>query len=127
MSAVINCAGYSNGHRIGKIQINDIGKLLRQKDVFVRIGLHEPDPDLLTQAEQEFGLHDLAIEDADRAHQQPKIEAYGDTLFIVLRTAQMLNGKCPILFGETHFFIGTNFMLTVRYGSTLSYGEVRSR
>ena len=127
MGAVINCAAYSKGSRIGNVQINEIGKLLLQKDVFVWIGLHEPDEDLLLQAQQEFGLHDLAIEDAHRAHQRPKIEAYGDTLFIVLRTAQMLNGKCPILFGETHFFVGINFILTIRHGSTLSYGEVRSR
>lgn len=74
----------------------------------------------------EFGLHELAIEDAHRAHQRPKIESYGDSLFIVLRTAQ-LNAQHHTEFGETHFFVGTNFIVSVRHGSSLSYGEVRKR
>lgn len=127
MSAVINCAAYSNGQRIANVKITDIGHLLKQQDKFVWIGLHEPDEELLLEAQQQFGLHDLAIEDAHRAHQRPKIEAYGDTLFIVLRTVQMALGKKEVSFGETHFFVGPNFMLSVRHGSTLSYGIVRAR
>ena len=127
MGAVINCAAYANGQRIANVKINEIGKLLKEEDKFVWIGLHEPDEELLAQAQLEFGLHDLAIEDAHRAHQRPKIETYGNTLFIVLRTAQMQKGDTEVLFGETHFFIGSNFMVTVRHGSTLSYGEVRTR
>jgi magnesium transporter len=127
MSSVINCAAYTGGLRIDNVKITDIGKLLKQDDKFVWIGLHEPDEDLLSEAQQQFGLHDLAIEDAHRAHQRPKIETYGDTLFIVLRTVQMKSDNHEVLFGETHFFIGANFMLSVRHGSTLSYGEVRAR
>jgi magnesium transporter len=127
MSAVINCAAYANGQRIANVKSTDISKLLKQEDKFVWIGLHEPDESLLQEAQQQFGLHDLAIEDAHRAHQRPKIEAYGDTLFIVLRTVQMKPGTNEVLFGETHFFVGRNFMLSVRHGSTLSYGEVRTR
>lgn len=127
MSAVINCAAYTNGCRIANVKISEIGELLRQPDKFVWIGLHEPDEDLLVQAQREFGLHDLAIEDAHRAHQRPKIETYGDTLFIVLRTAQMIKEENRVAFGETHFFVSHNFMVTVRHGSTLSYGEVRTR
>ncbi|PSR55375.1 magnesium and cobalt transport protein CorA [Adhaeribacter arboris] len=127
MSAVINCAAYSVGHRIANVKISDIGKILRQTDKFVWIGLHEPDEDLMAQAQKEFGLHPLAVEDAHQAHQRPKIETFGDTLFIVLRTAQVSGEPCRIVFGETHFFVGANFILTIRHGSTLSYGEVRSR
>jgi magnesium transporter len=127
MSAVINCAAYSGGRRISNVKISDISQLLKQQDKFVWIGLHEPDENLLLEAQQQFGLHDLAIEDAHRAHQRPKIEAYGDTLFIVLRTVQMIPGKKEVSFGETHFFVGQNFLLSVRHGSTLSYGEVRGR
>lgn len=127
MGAVINCAAYSDGRRIANVKINEISKLLQQPDKFVWIGLHEPDEELLAQAQQQFGLHDLAIEDAHRAHQRPKFETYGDTLFIVLRTAQMKPGECRILFGETHFFVAANFIVTVRHGSTLSYGAVRTR
>ncbi len=125
MSAVINCAAYSNGRRIDTVKITDISHLLQQKDKFVWIGLHEPDEELLVQAQQQFGLHDLAIEDAHNAHQRPKIEMYGDTLFMVLRTAFMDQGH--IHFGETHFFAGLNFLLTIRHGSNISYGDVRTR
>jgi magnesium transporter len=127
MSEVINCAAYSNGRRIDNVKISDIRKLLEQKDKFVWIGLHEPDESLLAQAQEQFGLHDLAVEDAHSAHQRPKVERYGDTLFVVLRTAQMRDSDCHISFGETHFFVGSNFIVTVRHGSTLSYGDVRSR
>src|SRR5215210_5629058 len=106
MSAVINCAAYSNGCRIANVKINEIGRLLQEKEKFVWIGLHEPDEELLAQAQAEFGLHDLAIEDAHRAHQRPKIETYGDTLFVVLRTAQLNNQQPRIEFGETHLFVG---------------------
>lgn len=125
MGDVINCAAYSDGNRIANVKISDISNILQDKDKFVWIGLHEPDEELLLQAQQQFGLHDLAIEDAHNAHQRPKIEIYGDTLFIVLRTAYMQDGH--IAFGETHFFVGKNFMVSIRHGSTISYGEVRSR
>ena len=126
MSEVINCAGYAEGRRIAAVKITDINKLLQQADTFVWIGLHEPDAALLLEAQKQFGLHDLAIEDAHNAHQRPKIEIYGETLFIVLRTVQITpEGK--ISFGETHFFVGVNFILTIRHGSTLSYGDVRTR
>lgn len=125
MSEVINCAAYAEGRRIAAVKITDINKLLQQPDTFVWIGLHEPDAALLLEAQRQFCLHDLAIEDAHNAHQRPKIEIYGDTLFIVLRTVQTRENK--ISFGETHFFVGANFILTIRHGSTLSYGEVRTR
>jgi magnesium transporter len=127
MGAVINCAAYADGIRMANVKLTDISQLLQQEEQFVWIGLHEPDEDLLAEAQEQFGLHDLAIEDAHRAHQRPKIESYGDSLFIVLRTAQMLEGKPLVVFGETHFFVGANFMVTVRHGSTISYGEVRAR
>jgi magnesium transporter len=127
MGAVINCAAYADGSRLANVKITDIHQLLREPDKFVWIGLHEPDEALLAEAQQQFSLHDLAIEDAHRAHQRPKIEAYGDSLFIVLRTAQMVEGQKQVVFGETHFFVGTNFMVTVRHGSTIPYGGVRAR
>ena len=127
MEAVINCAAYSKGRRVSNIQINEVADVLKQSDRFVWIGLHEPDEDLLEKVQQEFGLHDLSIEDAHRAHQRPKLENYGDSLFIVLRTAQINNKEHRIDFGETHFFLGENFIVTVRHGSSLAYTDVRSR
>ena len=127
MEAVINCAAYSQGRKVANIGIRDISETLRHHDRFVWIGLHEPDEDMLSQVQQQFGLHELAIEDAHRAHQRPKIETYGDSIFIVLRTAQINSILNKIEFGETHFFLGQNFFVSIRHGSSLSYAEVRSR
>jgi len=126
MEGIVNCVAYRKGHRIGNIAINKISDTLQQYDHFVWVGLHEPDEEVLKQIQIEFNLHDLAIEDAHNAHQRPKLESYGDTVFIVLRTAQM-NKERHTDFGETHFFVGANFIINVRHGSSISYKEVRSR
>src|SRR2546426_12391261 len=89
MEGIINCAAYCDGRRVATIPIEDISDHLGEPNGFVWIGLHEPDEEVLKQIQDEFHLHDLAIEDAHRAHQRPKLEAYGETLFIVLRTAQI--------------------------------------
>ncbi|MET4256796.1 magnesium transporter [Bradyrhizobium sp. S3.12.5] len=73
----------------------------------------------------QFDLHELAIEDANNAHQRPKIEQYGEALFIVARTAQLIEGR--IAFGETHIFIGDGYLVTVRHGASTSYTAVRER
>ena len=126
MKEIVNCAAYAGGHRTADINLNEVHQALKKKDQFVWIGLHEPSEETLSQVQTEFGLHDLAIEDAHHAHQRPKFEIYGDTVFVVLRTAQM-NAERHIEFGETHFFLGKNFIVTVRHGSTVSYADVRSR
>ncbi|MBL7858578.1 MAG: magnesium/cobalt transporter CorA [Cyclobacteriaceae bacterium] len=126
MDAIVNCAAYCEGRRVSSVEIDEISEVLKQPDKFVWVGLHEPDEELLRKVQHEFGLHDLAIEDAHRAHQRPKLEAYGDTLFVVLRTAQV-NDHQHIEFGETHFFLGSNFIVTVRHGSSLAYTDVRAR
>jgi magnesium transporter len=82
-------------------------------------------PRTLQQVQTQFHLHPLAIEDAGNAHQQPKIEQYGDSLFIVARTAQMLEGR--IAFGETHLFVGKGYVISVRHGASVSYARVRER
>jgi magnesium transporter len=127
MEAVINCAAYSKGRRVSNIPIADVSDVLKQPDRFVWIGLHEPEEELLAQVQEEFGLHDLAIEDAHRAHQRPKLENYGDSLFIALRTAAISNKENRVDFGETHFFLGENFIVTVRHGSSIAYTDVRNR
>ncbi|HEY5917608.1 MAG TPA: magnesium/cobalt transporter CorA [Chryseolinea sp.] len=125
MDCVVNCSTYSKGRKAASVDIEDVVDLLEQPETFVWIGLQEPSDNMLKRIQTVFGLHDLAIEDAHRAHQRPKIEAYGDILFIVLRTAQM-NGQ-TIDLGETHFFLGSNFLITIRHGSSLSYIDVRAR
>jgi magnesium transporter len=127
MNGVVNCAAYAGGRRVADVEVKDIGEALKQTDRFIWIGLHEPKEELLRQVQQEFGLHDLAIEDAHRAHQRPKLERYGDSLFAVLHTAQMNREQGRINFGETHIFVGPRYVVSVRHGSSLSYAEVRSR
>src|SRR6185436_7557693 len=92
---------------------------------FIWVGLHAPNQELLRTVQQRFNLHDLAVEDALVAHQRPKLEIYGDSVFIALRTAQLVDRK--LQFGETHIFAGRGYVVTVRHVSTTSYREVRAR
>jgi magnesium transporter len=126
MKEIVNCAAYSGGRRVADVDLNDIHEILKDNNQFVWIGLYEPSEELLERVQDEFGLHDLAVEDAHRAHQRPKIELYGDSLFIVLRTVHM-EADCDIKFGETHFFVGPNFIVVVRHGSSVAYTDVRHR
>ncbi|GEO11518.1 magnesium/cobalt transporter CorA [Segetibacter aerophilus] len=127
MEGIVNCIAYCEGRRVANIDIAKIRETLLHKDTFVWVGLHEPGEELLKSIQEEFDLHDLAIEDAHNAHQRPKLELYGETMFIVLRTAQINSINHHIDFGETHFFVGDNFIVTVRHGSSLSYKDVRAR
>lgn len=121
---VVNCIAYNkSGKSSGQIDIGDISDVLKQPDTFVWVGLHEPSDTLLETLQKEFGLHDLSIEDAHSAHQRTKIETYGDSLFIVVRTAQLTDGN--VAFGETHIFLGTRYLISVRHGASLSYAPAR--
>jgi magnesium transporter len=123
---VVNCVAYDDqGRRLPDITLDQISDVLQRRDAFVWVGLHEPDEALLDKLQEEFGLHDLAIEDAHHAHQRPKIEVYGDSLFIVVHTAQEIGGR--LQFGETHIFLGPRYLLTIRHGPSLSYSPVRAR
>jgi len=126
MKEIVNCVAYADGQRRADVELNKVHEALKNSGQFVWIGLHEPSENVLQRVQEEFNLHDLAIEDAHRAHQRPKIELYGDTLFIVLRTAQAIQQN-HIEFGETHFFVGKNFIVIVRHGSSVAYTEVRAR
>ena len=126
MQEVVNSIAYIDGRR-ANVEIEQPDSEQKSPDRFVWVGLHEPSSETLKQYQKQFRLHDLAIEDDHNAHQRPKIETYGDILFIVLRTAQMNSVLHKIDFGETHFFVGDHFLLTVRHGSSISYTDVRSR
>jgi magnesium transporter len=122
---VMQCVAYVHGQRVGEIGIDDISEAIQGEDAFVWLGLREPNEALLQKIQEEFGLHELAIEDTRNAHQRPKLEEYGDSLFLVLQTAQIYRNA--VQFGETHVFIGPKFIVTVRHGSSLSYRKVRER
>jgi magnesium transporter len=129
VSSVIASVAYSNGRRIGDVALDDISDVLERPDTFVWIGLYEPDEALLRKVQEEFSLHDLAIEDALTAHQRPKIERYESSLFVVLRTAQLEEPRtpCQIQYGEIHIFLGLNYIITVRHGYATGFTAVRAR
>ncbi|MGH8182279.1 MAG: magnesium and cobalt transport protein CorA [Rhodanobacteraceae bacterium] len=123
-SMVANCAAYgADGRKIREITLDEISDFLALPAGFVWVGLVEPDEPLLEKLQGEFGLHELAVEDAHTAHQRPKIESYGDSLFIVAQTAQMTEGN--IAFGETHIFLGKRYLLSVRHGASQTYAPAR--
>ena len=125
-ACVVNSIAYGRDGSRRDITLDEISDVLaRDDDTFVWVGLFDPDPSLLAKLQEEFGLHDLAVEDARNAHQRPKIEAYGDSLFVVAHTAQLVDGR--IAFGETHVFVGPRYLVTLRHGASLSYAPVRAR
>jgi len=122
---IMKCVAYKKGISLGDLSIEQISETLQQEDTFVWLGLREADSELLDKIQQEFGLHELAVEDARSAHQRPKIEEYGDSLFIVLHTATL--AEEGVDFGETHIFVGRRFIVTVRHGASMSLNKVRQR
>ena len=122
-SGVVASSVYLGGRRIADIAIEEAGDWAAKEGHVVWIGLLEPSRDLLLRVQQQFHLHDLAIEDAEHPHQRPKIEQYGDALFIVARTAQLVQGR--VNFGETHIFVGKGYIVSVRHGVSTSYAAVR--
>jgi magnesium transporter len=124
-TGIVAAAAYAGGRRICDISLGEARDWVHRPEHFVWIGLHEPDADILSQVQSQFNLHPLAIEDAAKAHQRPKIEQYGEALFIVARTAQIVDER--IAFGETHLFVGHGYIVSVRHGPSTSYRAVRER
>lgn len=122
---IMKCVAYKQGIRLGEMIIDDIDTTLEQPDTFVWLGLREADHTLLSQIQHEFKLHELAIEDARAAHQRPKVEEYGDSLFIVLHTAHMEGNEVKL--GEMHLFLGERFLVSVRHGDAPRLTRVRER
>jgi magnesium transporter len=124
-AGVVASSVYACGSRVQDIPIEQAGEWSKRPGHVVWIGLFEPSADLLHDVQTQLGLHDLAIEDAGKAHQHPKIEQYGDALFVVARTAHSIDGR--IAFGETHIFVGPGYVVSVRHGASSSYSAVRER
>ncbi len=125
MGKVIAAAAYSNGRKVADIRIDESSRWATRPDHFVWIGFEAPDESDLRLLQVQFGLHELAIEDALHAHQRPKIETYGETTFVALRTAFLAEGH--IAFGETEIFVGRGYIISVRHGGSASYAPVRQR
>ena len=122
---LVACVAYAGGQRVHDIPVDQARDWAKRPGHFVWIGLHEPEPELLARIQGQFDLHPLAIEDAEQAHQRPKLEQYGNAAFIVARTAQLVDGH--VAFGETHLFVGRGYVVSVRHGASASYTVVRQR
>jgi len=126
---VVAAAIYRDGRRVDSpTTVADAARRLRdQRGTMAWIGLYRPAEAQLLAVAEEFGLHELAVEDAIVAHQRPKLERYGDTLFVVLRAARYLDEVEEVEFGEIHLFVGANFVLTVRHSQAPDLAAVRRR
>jgi len=127
--SVIDNAVYVDGRRTDSpATLGDTFRRLReQPDTMAWIGLYRPAESQLLAVAEEFGLHELAVEDAIVAHQRPKLERYGDTLFVVLRPARYVDAAEEVDFGELHVFVGRDFVLTVRHSEAPDLAAVRRR
>ena len=123
-ASVIAATVYHRGRRVADIGIEEGGSWAAREGHVVWIGLLEPSEAELRTVQQQFGLNELAIEDAGQAHQRPKLQRYGDSLFVVARTAEMIDGR--IEFGETHLFVGCGYVVSIRHGPSASYRKVRA-
>ena len=115
---------YKDGKRVRAAPLTDQGLTLAAGE-YLWIGLHEPTDEEFDVLVRRFHLHPLAVEDALTAHQIPKLEVYGSELFIVARTAQAKGDR--ILYGETHVFVGPNYVITIRHGSARAHTQLRAQ
>ncbi|MFE4769662.1 magnesium and cobalt transport protein CorA [Streptomyces sp. NPDC056713] len=127
--SVVQAALYRDGVRVSSpaTLAETFRELGEQPDGMAWIGLARPTESELLSLAGEFDLHPLAVEDALEAHQRPKLERYGDTLFVVLRAARYLDAPEEVEFGELHVFVGADFVITVRHGAAPDLSGVRRR
>jgi magnesium transporter len=124
---IVDCAAYEGGkRREGSLSMERAGEVAGEGGAFVWLGVVEPSKEEFATIAQEFGLHELAVEDAVRAHQRPKIEEYGDTLLAVVKTARYVDPKEVIEVGEISIFVASGFVISVRHGNA-DLGPVRAR
>ena len=122
---LINCVAYQQGRKLADIEIEDIGQWVRKPDCFVWVALRDATDDELTQMQREFDLHDLAVEDARKGNQRPKIEEFGPVVFVAMQLLDVEHGE--VRNGEVDIFVGTNFVLSVRNRSEQHFLGVRER
>jgi magnesium transporter len=122
---LINCVAYQDGKKLADVPVDQIHLFVNEPGCFVWVALKDPEAAELEAMQAEFGLHDLAVEDAHQGHQRPKIEEYGQSLFVVLHMIE--NGGEELNVGEVGIFVGANYVLSVRHRAKQGFVEVRKR
>jgi magnesium transporter len=122
---LINCVAYEDGRKLADIPVSEIHSYIARRDCFVWVALKDPEMGELEAMQKEFGLHDLAVEDAQQGHQRPKIDEYGHSLFAVLQMVE--NGDEDLNVGEVGIFVGANYVLSVRHRAKQGFVDVRRR
>jgi magnesium transporter len=125
---IVDCAVYEDGRRRdGEVEVHTAMQAARQGNAFTWIGLYEPTEQEFDAIRREFELHELAVEDAIHAHQRPKLEVFGEMVFIVLKTARYIDPKEVVRLGEILIFLGHDYIITVRHGEASELHGVRKR
>ncbi len=122
---IINCVAYENGRKLADISADDISTYIARPNCFVWVALKEPHPAELQAMQHEFGLHELALEDARHGHQRPKIDEYNGSLFVVLHLIELNNDDLNV--GEVAIFAGPKYVLSVRSRAERGLADVRAR
>lgn len=126
---LINCVAYEDGAKLADIPVTAISSYMARPTCFVWVALSDPSPEELDELKDEFGLHELAVEDAHHGHQRPKIEEYGSSLFVVMHLVEPIAGgeAHGLNVGEVDVFVGRNYVLSVRSRSKAGFLGVRAR
>jgi magnesium transporter len=122
---LINCVAYQNGRKLADIPVTEISSYIGRPDCFVWVALKDPEPEELQAMQSEFGLHKLAVEDAQHGHQRPKIDEYNGSLFVVLHLIELNNDELNV--GEMAIFAGPKYVLSVRSRAERGFADVRAR
>jgi magnesium transporter len=123
---LINCVAYEDGHKLADIEPRAIHEYLSRPRCFVWVALADAGAAELATMQEEFDLHSLAVEDARHGHQRPKLEEYGDSLFVVLHMVER-GADDELTVGEVAIFVGRNYVLSVRSRAQRGFQDVRAR
>lgn len=122
---LVNCVAYESGQKLSDIPLSAVRSHLQRRDCFVWVALKDPDPAELASLQEEFALHELAVEDAQKGHQRPKIEEYGSSLFVVLQLVEYVGEELQT--GEVAIFVGPQYVVSVRREAQHGFSDVRRR
>ncbi|BDT57888.1 magnesium transport protein CorA [Massilia varians] len=122
---LINCVAYQEGKKLSDIPVEDISEYLKLPETFVWVALRDPDAAEIATMQEEFKLHELAVEDVMRGHQRPKMEEYGDSVFVIAHIVELAGDELNA--GELAIFAGPNYVLSVRRDANQGFLGVRAR